>query len=69
MQGIVLQKKSENLCKCCKPSVVGYLNVEDGTPQVKKGNESGSFRNYAYEPETDVIELHSPKVDKLISQL
>ena len=27
------------------------------------------FRNYSYEPETDVVELHSPKADKLISQL
>ena len=27
------------------------------------------FRNYTYEPETDVIELHSPKAEKLISQL
>ena len=88
-QGIVLQKKSEDLCKCCKPSVVEYLNGKDVTPQIKKGNEGGSvrldvyynaaagiayvqlfdFRNYTYEPETDVIELHSPKADKLISQL
>ena len=88
-QGIVLQKKSEDLCKCCKPSVVEYLNGKDVTPQIKKGNEGGSvrldvyynadaglayaqlfdFRNYTYEPETDVVELHSPKADKLISQL
>ncbi|MCQ2180210.1 MAG: hypothetical protein MJY91_08950 [Bacteroidales bacterium] len=88
-QGIVLQKKSEDLCKACKSSVVDYLNGKDVTPQIKKGNEGGSvrldvyhnaaagiayaqlfdFRNYAYEPETDVIELHSPKVDKLISLL
>lgn len=88
-KGIALQKKSEDLCKCCKPSVVEYLNGKDVTPQIKKGNEGGSvrldvyynaaagiayaqlfdFRNYAYEPETDVIELHSPKADKLISQL
>ena len=88
-QGIVLQKKSEDLCKACKPSVVEYLNGKDVTPQIKKGNEGGSvrldvyynaaagiayaqlfdFRNYAYEPETDVIEIHSPRADKLISQL
>ena len=88
-QGIVLQKKSEDLCKACKPSVVDFLNGKDVTPQIKKGNEGGSvrldvyynaaagiayaqlfdFRNYAYEPETDVIELHSPKADKLMSQL
>ena len=88
-QGIVLQKKSEDLCKACKASVVEYLNGKDVTPQIKKGNEGGcvrldvyynadegiayaqlfDFRGYAYEPETDVIELHSPKADKLISQL
>lgn len=88
-QGIVLQKKSEDLCKACKPSIVDYLNGKDVTPQIKKGNEGGSvrldvyynadagiayaqlfdFRNYTYEPETDVIELHSPQADKLISQL
>ena len=88
-KGIVLQKKSEDLCKACKPSIVDYLNGKDITPQIKKGNEGGSvrldvyynadagiayaqlfdFRNYTYEPETEVIELHAPKADKLISQL
>lgn len=88
-QGIVLQKKSEDLCKACRTSVVEYLNGKDVTPQVKKGSEGGSvrldvfynategiayaqlfdFRNYTYEPETDVVELHSPRADKLISQL
>ena len=88
-QGIVLQKKSEDLCKSCRQSIIDYLNGKDVTPQVKKGDEGGSvrldvyynaaagiayvqlfdFRNYAYEPETEVIELHSPKADKLISQL
>ena len=88
-QGNVLQKKSEDLCKACRPSIIDYLNGKDVTPQVKKGDEGGSvrldvyynasegiafaqlfdFRNYAYEPETEVIELHSPKADKLISLL
>ena len=88
-QGIVLQKKSEDLCKCCKPTVLDYLNGKEVTPQIKKGNEGGSVRldvyynaaagiayaqlfdflNYSYEPGTDVVELHSPKADKLISQL
>ena len=27
------------------------------------------FRDYAYEAATDVVELHSPKADKLLSQL
>lgn len=88
-QGIVLRKKSEDLCKACRTSVVEYLNGKDVTPQIKKGSEGGSvrldvfynategiayaqlfdFRNYTYEPETDVVELHSPRADKLISQL
>ena len=88
-QGIVLQKKSEDLCKTCRPSILDYLNGKDVMPQVKEGDEGGSvrldvyynaaagiayaqlfdFRNYTYEPETEVIELHSPKSDKLISQL
>ena len=88
-QGVVLQKKSEDLCKCCKSSIADYLAGKDVTPQIKKGNEGGSvrldvyynaaagiayaqlydFRNYTYEPETDIVELHSPKADKLISQL
>ena len=88
-KGIVLQKKSEDLCKACKSSVVDYLNGKDVTPQIKKGNEGGSvrldvyynaaariayaqlfdFRGYDYEPETDVVELHSPRADKLIPLL
>lgn len=88
-QGILLTRKSEDLCKCCKPSIVDYLNGKDVIPQVKKGSEGGSvrldvyynasagiayaqlydFRNYSYEPETDVVALYSPRADKLISQL
>lgn len=88
-QGIVLQKKSEDLCKTCRQSIIDYLNGKDVMPQVKVGDEGGSvrldvyynaaagiayaqlfdFRNYTYEPETEVIELHSPKSDKLISLL
>ena len=87
--GIVLQKKSLDLCKACKSSIVDYLNGMDVTPLIRKGNEGGcvrldvyysasagiayaqlyDFRNYTYEPETDVVELHSPKADKLISLL
>lgn len=38
-QGIVLQKKSEDLCKCCKASVVEYLDGKDVDPLIRKGNE------------------------------
>ena len=88
-QGVLLTRKSEELCKCCKPSILEYLNGKDVTPQVKEGNDGGCVRldvyynaaagiayaqlydfcNYSFEPETEVIELHSPKADKLISQL
>ena len=88
-QGVLLTRKSEDLCKSCKASIVDYLNGKDVTPQVRKGNDGGSvrldvfyntsegvayaqlydFRNYNYEPETEVVELHSPKADKLIAQL
>ena len=88
-QGILLTRKSVELCKCCKPSIVEFLNGKDVTPQIKEGCEGGSIRldvyynaeagvayaqlydfcNYSFEPETEVIELHSPKADKLISQL
>ena len=88
-QGVVLQKKSENLCKCCMPSITEYLAGKDVNPEVKKGNEGGcvrldvyfnapagiayaqlfDFRNYTFEPETGVVELHSARADKLISKL
>ncbi len=88
-QDIVLQKKSEDLCKSCKPSIVDFLNGKDVVPQVRKGNEGGSVRldvyfnaaagiayaqlfdfcDYTYEAGTDIVELHSPNADKLISQL
>lgn len=88
-KGAVLHKRSEDLCKSCRSSMLDYLNGKDITPELKKGNDGGSvrldvyfscsenvayaqlfdFRNYSYEPLTDVVELHSPKVEKLISQL
>ena len=88
-QGIVLLKKSEDLCKAGKSSIIEYLDGKDVIPQIKKGNEGGSirldvyyntaagiayaqlfdFRNYTYEPETGVVELHSPRADKLVSLL
>lgn len=87
--GVLLTRKSEDLCKCCKQSIVDFLDGKEIEPQVKKGHEGGSvrldvyfneasgiayaqlfdFRNYAYEPETEVVELHSPRADKLISLL
>lgn len=88
-KGAVLTKKSEDICRACKSSVVDYLKGKDVTPEIRKGTDGGSFRldvyfskdegvayaqvfdfcNYAYEPATDVVELHHPKADKLVSQL
>lgn len=85
----LLARKSEDLCKCCKQSIVDFLHGKDTEPQVKKGHNGGSvrldvyfneasgiayaqlydFRNYTYEPETEIVELHSPRADKLISLL
>lgn len=42
-----------------------FFNKSEGVVFAQMFN----FSNYAYEPATEVIELHSPKADKLISQL
>lgn len=47
-QGIVLTKKSEDLCKACRGSIVKYLGGKDCIPTVKKGNEGGSVRLDVY---------------------
>ena len=43
-QGAVLTKKSEDLCKACKPSITNFLGGKDVKPVIKKGNEGGSVR-------------------------
>lgn len=43
-QGPVLTKKSEDLCKACKNSIVDFLGGKDVTPVIRKGNEGGSVR-------------------------
>lgn len=88
-QGDLLVKKSLDLCKDCKSSLMDYLNGKDITPIVKDGCEGGTVRldvyfnketgvayaqlydfcNLTYEPLTDIVELHSPKSDKLIFQI
>ena len=47
-QGFVLTKKSEDLCKACKGSIVDFLGGKDCIPTVKKGNEGGSVRLDVY---------------------
>ena len=42
-----------------------YFNKEEGVAYAQLFN----FSNYTYEAATEMIELHSPKADKLISKL
>ena len=46
--GVVLTKKSEDLCKACKPSILNFLGGKDVKPVIKKGNEGGSVRLDVY---------------------
>ena len=85
-QGVVLTKKSEDLCRACKPSIADFLDGKDVNLSIRKGNEGGSvrldvyynraesiayaqlyeFRNYTYEPVTDIVELKGDRADRLI---
>lgn len=47
-QGVVLTKKSEDLCKSCRASVLEFLNGKSTAPVIKKGNEGGSVRLDVY---------------------
>lgn len=47
-KGAVLTKKSEDLCKCCRTSIVEFLDGKDTVPYIKKGNEGGSVRLDVY---------------------
>ena len=47
-QGIILTKKSEDLCKACKGSIVEFLGGKDCIPSIKKGSEGGSVRLDVY---------------------
>jgi len=47
-KGVVLTKKSQDLCKCCRTSVVEFLNGKNVTPEIKRGNEGGIIRLEVY---------------------
>lgn len=47
-QGVVLTKKSEDLCKSSKPSIADFLDGKDVTLSIRKGNEGGSVRLDVY---------------------
>lgn len=53
--GVVLTKKSEDLCKACKPSIMTFLEGMDVKPFIKRGNEGGSVRLDVYYNRADRI--------------
>ena len=47
-KGVLLTKKSEDLCKACRTSILEFLSGKDTVPYIKKGNEGGSVRLDVY---------------------
>lgn len=43
-----LEKKSEDICKSCRSSVLDFLNGKDVTPDIRKGTDGGSVRLDVY---------------------
>ena len=41
-RGVVLSKKSMDLCASCRPSVMQYLEGGNNVPEIKEGSEGGS---------------------------
>jgi len=54
-KGVVLTKKSEDLCKCCRTSVIEFLNGKNTTPVIKRGNEGGIIRLDVYFNKTERV--------------
>ena len=46
--GILLEKKSLNLCRSCRSSIVLFLAGEDVDPEIKEGTEGGSILLQVY---------------------
>lgn len=47
-KGILLSKKSEDICKACRTSIVEFLEGKNTVPTIKQGNEGGSIRLDVY---------------------
>ncbi len=47
-RGILLTKKSEDVCKSCRTSIVEFLGGKDTEPEIRQGNEGGSVRLDVY---------------------
>ena len=43
-EGPILSRKSEDLCKSCRSSLLNYLNGKGTDPEVKKGTDGGCIR-------------------------
>ena len=66
-RGILLSKKSEDICKECRSSILEFLEGKNAKPELKQGKYD--FCNYNYEPATGIIELDGDRAEKLISSL
>ena len=47
-KGILLTRKSEDICKACRPAIVEFLEGKNTVPTIKQGNEGGSVRLDVY---------------------
>ena len=47
-KGIQLTRKSEDICKACRTSIVEFLEGKNTVPTIKQGNEGGSIRLDVY---------------------
>ena len=43
-RGILLSKKSEDICKECRSSIMEFLEGKNAKPELKQGNNGGSIR-------------------------
>ncbi|MCQ2182825.1 MAG: hypothetical protein MJY89_05410 [Bacteroidales bacterium] len=47
-KGILFTRKSEDICKSCRTSIVEFLEGKKATPAIKQGTEGGSIRLDVY---------------------
>ena len=47
-KGILLTRKSEDVCKACRSSIVEFLEGKNTVPTIKQGNEGGILRLDVY---------------------
>lgn len=46
--GVILTRKTEDLCKACRQSLIEFLGGKDTTPCIKKGHEGGCIHLDVY---------------------